>query len=262
MADFNNDSFRLDGKVAIVTGAGGRGNSIGRAYAVALANAGASVVVADLNGDGAKAVADEIVAAGGKAIAAQVDITDTASVEAMAASAKAQFGGIDILVNNAALMVEIVDKPLMQTDRARFDKGMAVNVWGAINCAQVVAPFMAERGGGAIVNQVSAGAYPAQSYYGVTKIALHGATTTLATELGRQGIRVNAIGPGMTKTDAGLALTPDDSPLVQALSGKTPIQLRDTPDALCGALLLLVSDAGRWMTGQVLNIDGGWVMRN
>lgn len=262
MADFNNDSFRLDGKVAIVTGAGGRGNSIGRAYAVALANAGASVVVADLNGDGAKAVADEIVAAGGKAIAAQVDITDTASVEAMAASAKAQFGGIDILVNNAALMVEIVDKPLMETDRARFDKGMAVNVWGAINCAQVVAPFMAERGGGAIVNQVSAGAYPAQSYYGVTKIALHGATTTLATELGRQGIRVNAIGPGMTKTDAGLALTPDDSPLVQALSGKTPIQLRDTPDALCGALLLLVSDAGRWMTGQVLNIDGGWVMRN
>lgn len=261
MADFNNDSFRLDGKVAIVTGAGGRGNSIGRAYAVALANAGASVVVADLNADGAKAVADEIVAAGGKAIAAQVDITDTASVEAMAASAKAQFGGIDILVNNAALMVEIVDKPLMQTDRARFDKGMAVNVWGAINCAQVVAPFMAERGGGAIVNQVSAGAYPAQSYYGVTKIALHGATTTLATELGRQGIRVNAIGPGMTKTDAGLALTPDDSPLVQALSGKTPIQLRDTPDALCGALLLLVSDAGRWMTGQVLNIDGGWVMR-
>jgi NAD(P)-dependent dehydrogenase (short-subunit alcohol dehydrogenase family) len=262
MADFTNNEFRLDGKVAIVTGAGGRGNSIGRAYAVALANAGASVVVADLNGDGAQKVADEITGMGHKATAVQVDITDTASVEAMAASAKAAFGGIDILVNNAALMVEIVDKPLMQTDRARFDKGMAVNVWGAINCAQVVAPFMAERGGGAIINQVSAGAYPAQSYYGVTKIALHGATTTLATELGSQNIRVNAIGPGMTKTDAGLALTPEDSPLVQAISSRTPIQLRDTPDALCGALLLLVSDAGRWMTGQVLNVDGGWVMRN
>ena len=262
MADFTNNEFRLDGKVAIVTGAGGRGNSIGRAYAVALANAGASVVVADLNGDGAQKVADEITGMGHKATAVQVDITDTASVEAMAASAKAAFGGIDILVNNAALMVEIVDKPLVQTDRARFDKGMAVNVWGAINCAQVVAPFMAERGGGAIINQVSAGAYPAQSYYGVTKIALHGATTTLATELGSQNIRVNAIGPGMTKTDAGLALTPEDSPLVQAISSRTPIQLRDTPDALCGALLLLVSDAGRWMTGQVLNVDGGWVMRN
>ncbi len=262
MADFTNNEFRLDGKVAIVTGAGGRGNSIGRAYAVALANAGASVVVADLNGDGAQKVADEITGMGHKATAVQVDITDTASFESMAASAKAAFGGIDILVNNAALMVEIVDKPLVQTDRARFDKGMAVNVWGAINCAQVIAPHMAERGGGAIINQVSAGAFPAQSFYGVTKIALLGATTTLATELGSQNIRVNAIGPGMTKTDAGLALTPEDSPLVQAISSRTPIQLRDTPDALCGALLLLVSDAGRWMTGQVLNVDGGWVMRN
>lgn len=262
MADFTNENFRLDGKVAIVTGAGGRGNSIGRAYAVALANAGASVVVADLNGDGAQKVASEINELGGKAVGVQVDITDTASVEAMATAAKQAFGGIDILVNNAALMVEIVDKPLVQTDRARFDKGMAVNVWGAINCAQVVAPHIAARGGGAIVNQVSAGAFPAQSFYGVTKIALLGATTTLAAELGKQNIRVNAIGPGMTKTDAGLALTPDDSPLVQFVEARTPIQGRDTPDALCGALLLLVSDAGRWMTGQVLNVDGGWVMRN
>lgn len=259
--DFTNEEFRIDGKVAIVTGAGGRGNSIGRAYALALANAGASVVVADLSAEGAQKVADKITAAGGKAIAVQVDITDTAAVEAMAAKAKAEFGGIDILINNAALMVEIVDKPLIQTDRSRFDKGMAVNVWGALNCAQVIAPYLAERGGGAIVNQVSAGAYPAQTFYGVTKIALHGVTTALATELGRQNIRVNAIGPGMTKTDAGLALTPEDSPLVQSISARAPIQLRDTPDALCGALLLLVSGAGRWMTGQVLNVDGGWVMR-
>jgi NAD(P)-dependent dehydrogenase (short-subunit alcohol dehydrogenase family) len=262
MADFSNDNFRLDGKVAIVTGAGGRGNSIGRAYAVAVAQAGASVVVADLNGEGAKRVADEIVAAGGKAIAVQVDITDTASVEAMAAAAKDAFGGIDILVNNAALMVEIVDKPLVQTDKARFDKGIAVNLWGAINCAQVVAPHMAARGGGAIVNQVSGGAFPAQSFYGVTKLALLGATTTLATELGSQGIRVNAIAPGMTKSDAGLALTPDDSPFVQMAESRTPIHARDTPDALCGALLLLVSEAGRWMTGQTLNVDGGWIMRS
>ena len=261
MADFSNENFRLDGKVAIVTGASGRGKSIGRAYAVALASAGAAVVVADLNGEGAQGVADEIAAAGGTALAVQVDITDTASVAAMADRAKAAFGGIDILVNNAALMVEIVDEPLIQTDRARFDKGMAVNVWGALNCAQVLAPFLAERGGGAIVNQVSAGAYPAQTFYGVTKIGLHGVTTALATELGRQGIRVNAIGPGMTKTDAGLALTPDYSPLVQYVEARTPIQGCDTPDALCGALLLLVSEAGRWITGQVINIDGGWVMR-
>jgi NAD(P)-dependent dehydrogenase (short-subunit alcohol dehydrogenase family) len=259
---FEMDQFRLDGKVAIVTGAGGRGNSIGRAYAIGLANAGASVVVADLNGDGAKSVADEITAVGGRAVSVQVDITERASVDAMIVTANVAFGGIDILVNNAALMVEIIDKPLIQTDRARFEKGIAVNVWGAINCAQAIAPEMAQRGGGAIVNQLSAGAFPAQSFYGVTKIALLGVTTALATELGPQGIRVNALAPGMTKSDAGLALTPDDSPLVQYVEAKTPIQGRDTPDALVGALLLLVSGAGRWMTGQVINVDGGWVMRN
>lgn len=262
MQDFSNENFALGGKVAIVTGAGGRGNSIGRAYAVALANAGASVIVADLNGDGAEAVAQEIRSTGAQATAVQVDITDSASVAAMVAAAKQTYGGVDILVNNAALMVEIVDKPTIQIDRARFDKGISVNLWGALNCAQAVAPLMAERGGGSIINQVSAGAFPAQTFYGVTKIALVGLTTALATELGGQSIRVNAIAPGITKSEAGLSLTPDDSPMVQYIEAKTPINGRDTPDALCGALLLLASDAGRWMTGQVLNVDGGWVMRN
>jgi NAD(P)-dependent dehydrogenase (short-subunit alcohol dehydrogenase family) len=261
MADFSNARFDLTGKVAIVTGAGGRGNSIGRAYSVALANAGASVVVADINGEGAKTVADEIGRAGGKAVAVQADITDEASARGIAEAAEKAFGGVDILVNNAALMVEISGRGLSQTDRAEFDRFIAVNVWGALNCAQAVAPSMTARGGGAIVNQVSAGAFPATSLYGVTKLALAGVTTSLATELGAKNIRVNAIGPGMTKSDAGLMLTPDENPWVQSIVSRCPIQARDTPDALCGALLLLVSDAGRWMTGQVLNIDGGWVMR-
>src|SRR5580692_2826942 len=104
---FTIDQFRLDGKVAIVTGAGGRGNSIGRAYALGLAKAGAAVVVVDINGEGAKAVADEIVAGGGKAIACGVDITQKESVAGMAKAAALAFGGIDILVNNAALMAEL-----------------------------------------------------------------------------------------------------------------------------------------------------------
>ena len=103
---FSIDQFRLDGKVAIVTGAGGRGNSIGRAYALGLAAAGASVVVADINEDGAKAVAAEIASAGGKALGLRTDITDQASVAAMTAAAETEFGGVDILVNKAALMVE------------------------------------------------------------------------------------------------------------------------------------------------------------
>src|SRR4051794_35891864 len=103
---FSIEQYRMDGKVAVVTGAGGRGNSIGRAYALGLAEAGAAVVVADINGEGAKAVADEIVSSGGQAIAAAVDITEPRSVRQMAQSAKDAFGGIDVLVNNAALMVE------------------------------------------------------------------------------------------------------------------------------------------------------------
>jgi NAD(P)-dependent dehydrogenase (short-subunit alcohol dehydrogenase family) len=261
MADFSNARFELSGKVSIVTGAGGRGNSTGRAYSVALANAGASVVVADINADGAKAVADEITRAGGKAISVQVDITDEASARRMAETAAKAFGGVDILVNNAALMVEISGRSLSEIDRAEFDKFIAVNTWGALNCTQAVKSSMTARGGGAIVNQVTAGAFPAGSLYGVTKLALAAITTSLALELGSKNIRVNAIAPGMTKSDAGLMLTPDESPLVQSVVARCPIQARDTPDALCGALLLLVSEAGRWMTGQILNVDGGWVMR-
>lgn len=262
MTEFTNRSFDLEGKVAIVTGAGGRGNSIGRAYALALANAGASVVVADLDNDGAASVAAEIAATGGKAIAVAVDISDAASAHAMAAIAVSAFGGVDILVNNAALMLEVAATPLIQNDRTWFDKGMAVNCWGALNCTKAVLPSMAERGSGAVINQLSAGAFPAQSFYGVTKLALLGITTTLATELGGHGIRVNAIAPGMVKTDAGLMLTPEDSDWVKGVAARCPIQPRDTPDALCGTLLLLASDAGRWITGQVINVDGGWIMRN
>jgi NAD(P)-dependent dehydrogenase (short-subunit alcohol dehydrogenase family) len=180
----------------------------------------------------------------------------------MVEGATAEFGGIDILVNNAALMVEIVGTPAIQISTEDLNKALNVNLHGALNCAQAVVPSMAARGGGRIVNQLSAGAFPAQTVYGVTKIALLGLTTTLATELGSQNITVNAIAPGMTKSDAGLALTPDDSPLVQYVESRTPIHGRDVPDALVGALIMLVSEAGRWMTGQSLNIDGGWVMRN
>lgn len=259
---FTNEQFRLAGKVAIVTGAGGRGNSIGRAYALGLANAGASVVVADLNGEGAQTVADEIIAGGGKAIAVRADITDRASVADMVAVATTAFGGVDILVNNAALMVEIVGTPASEISTEALDKALSVNLHGALNCSQAVIASMASRGGGRIVNQLSAGAFPAQTVYGVTKLALLGLTTTLATELGAKKITVNAIAPGMTTSAAGLSLTPPGSPLVQYVEARTPIHGMADPEELVGALIMLVSDAGRWMTGQTLNIDGGWVMRN
>lgn len=259
---FTNEKFRLDGKVAIVTGVGGRGNSIGRAYAMGLGQAGACIVVADLNEAGAQSVADEIIASGGSAIAVRVDITDRVAVSAMVEAAIAAFGGIDILVNNAALMVEIVGTPAIQISTDDLNKALSVNLHGALNCAQAVVPSMAARGGGRIVNQLSAGAFPAQTIYGITKIALLGLTTTLATELGGKNITVNAIAPGMTTSAAGLSLTPPDSPLVAYVQSRTPIHGMADPEELVGPLLMLVSDAGKWMTGQAINVDGGWVMRN
>lgn len=258
---FSLEQFRLDGKVAVVTGAGGRGNSIGRAYAAGLATAGAQVVVADLNAQGAQAVCAEITAAGGQAIAVGVDITDPASVRAMAAAAKDAFGGVDILVNNAALMAELKSERAVDISLEEWNRIMNVNVTGALNCAQAVVPMMRERGGGKIVNQASGGAFPAISIYGISKLALVGLTTTLARQLGPEKINVNAIAPGNTASDAGKLLTPDDSPFIKFLEASVAMRVRGTPDELVGTLLLLCSQAGDWITGQVFNVDGGWVIR-
>jgi NAD(P)-dependent dehydrogenase (short-subunit alcohol dehydrogenase family) len=255
------DQFRLDGKVAVVTGAGGRGNSIGRAYALGLARAGASVVVADLNAAGAKTVADEIVAAGGKAIAVGVDITKPESVKSMANAASDAFGGVDILVNNAALMAELGYQPAADIPLEQWNRVMAVNLTGALVCVQAIVPLMRKRGGGKIVNQVSGGAFPAQSVYGISKLALVGLTTTLARQLGREKINVNAIAPGNTMSDAGKSITPDDSPFVKLLEATVAMRVRGQPDELVGTLLLLCSGAGDWITGQVFHVDGGWVLR-
>ncbi|MET0249356.1 MAG: SDR family oxidoreductase [Sphingobium sp.] len=254
--------FDLTGRVAIVTGAGGRGNSIGAAYAKGLAMAGAAVMVADIDGDGARAVAGEIGDAGGQARAVRVDITDEASVAAMMDATCAAFGGLDILVNNAALMVEAVGVPLHEMPIADFERLMRVNLTGSLLCARAAVPLMTARGGGRIVNQSSAGAFPANTPYGISKIAVVGLTTTLAVELGPLNIGVNCIAPGITNSDAGRLLTPEDSPFVQAVAARAAKRGRGEPDELVGALLLLCAPAGDWISGQTLNIDGGFIMRN
>jgi NAD(P)-dependent dehydrogenase (short-subunit alcohol dehydrogenase family) len=258
---FSLEQFRLPGKVAVVTGAGGRGNSIGRAYALGLAQAGAAVVVADINSAGAQQVCEEIVAGGGKAIAVGVDITDPASVAKMAQAAADAFGGVDILVNNAALMAELSHVSAVDIPLDEWNRIFNVNLTGALNCAKAIVPLMRKRGGGRIVNQVSGGAFPAISIYGISKLALVGLTTTLARQLGREKISVNAIAPGNTTSDAGRQLTPDDSPFIKFLEASVAMRVRGAPDELVGTLLLLCSAAGDWITGQVIHVDGGWVLR-
>jgi NAD(P)-dependent dehydrogenase (short-subunit alcohol dehydrogenase family) len=251
--------FSLGGKVAIVTGAAAGG--IGEAYAKALSEAGAAVVCADVNEAGAKTVADAILAEKGQALAVGVDITDDTSVSALVARAVNELGGVDILVNNAALMTQITGSgSTLQFPSDLWDQAFAVNVKGAWNCARAAVPEMVKRGGGSIVNQSSIGAFPAESVYGITKLAMVGLTTSLARELGPAQINVNCIAPGLTQSTAGKALTGDDSPYYQMMKTRAAVHVRGEPSELCGTLLLFVSPAGRWITGQVMIVDGGIVM--
>jgi NAD(P)-dependent dehydrogenase (short-subunit alcohol dehydrogenase family) len=255
------DLFSLQGKVAIVTGAGGRPDGIGQAYASGLAAFGAAVVVADIAADGAARAAERIQAEGGRALGVRVDIADPDSVKAMVDQAKAAFGGVDILVNNAALMVDAPRFGASTIDLESWNRIMAVNVTGALLCAQAAAPLMRERGGGRIVNQLSSGAYPALSVYGISKLGLAGVTTTLAQELGRSNITVNAIAPGVTDSGAGLSMRDPPSAYLKMITETCALRPRGVPDELVGALLLLCSSAGDWITGQVLHVDGGVVLQ-
>jgi NAD(P)-dependent dehydrogenase (short-subunit alcohol dehydrogenase family) len=252
------DRFRLDGKVAIVTGGGG---AIGQVYGRALAEAGAAVVLADLDGDRAGQAAAKLAADGLSAIGVQVDITDRAAAAAMASEAVAAFGGIDILVNNAALMAEIPQADLLELPDEWFDRVMRVNVLGALVCAGAVKAAMVERGGGRIINQASAGAFLAGGIYGMSKLALVSATATLARSLGPLGINVNAIAPGMVENEPGLRALPADSPMRAALATAIPGKQSAPSDDLTGTLLLLASPAGEWINGQTISVDGGWIMR-
>ena len=252
------DRFRLDGKVAIVTGGGG---GIGGVYGRALAAAGASVVLADLLGDAAQAAAAALEADGFAASGVAVDVTDRASTDGMAAHAVSTYGGIDILVNNAALMKEIPFGDLLEVTADLFDAVMRVNVLDAIHCAASVKASMLERGGGLIINQVSAGAFTPGGLYGISKLGLVNATATLATSLGPLGINVNAIAPGLVMNDAGYASLAEDSPVRAAIAAGVPGKKQAPAEDLAGALLLLASDAGAWINGQTISVDGGWVIR-
>jgi NAD(P)-dependent dehydrogenase (short-subunit alcohol dehydrogenase family) len=250
----------LDGKVAIVTGSGNP-NGIGATYARALAGQGAAVVVADVDATGAEKVASEIADGGAQAIGHRVDITDRESVAALMERATDEFGGVDILVNNAALMADMEMSPVYQYSYDEWQRVLGVNLTGAFNCCQAAVPLMQERGGGKIVNQSSGGAFPPQGVYGITKLALVGLTVALAAELGPLNINVNAIAPGHVQSEAGLKIAPEGSDFHNMIMQLAPLGGSRTPDALVGALLLLVSSDGAWITGQTLNVDGGWIMR-
>jgi NAD(P)-dependent dehydrogenase (short-subunit alcohol dehydrogenase family) len=250
--------FDLSGKVAVVTGGAG---SIGTVYGRALCEAGASVVLADVDAAAAAAAADGLTAAGGDAVGVSVNVVDTESTRAMASAAVDAFGGIDILVNNAAIMRDLPQYGLSNIPVEEWDRVIDVNLRGPLLCTQAVLPSMIERGGGRIINGLSAGAFTVGGIYGVSKYALHGLTANLASELGPRGINVNAIAPGLVESESGYVSLAKDSPIRTAIESGIPGKKSGPPDDLVGTLLLLCSNAGTWINGQSISVDGGWVMR-
>ncbi|WP_024801005.1 SDR family oxidoreductase [Nocardia sp. BMG51109] len=247
---------RFTGRSAIVTGAA---QGIGAVYARALATEGAKVVVADLNSDKGEQVAKEIGAAGGTAAFHSVDVSDPESAAALAEFTVSEFGGIDHLVNNAAIYGDMKLDLLLTVPWDYYQKFMGVNLHGALNVTRAVWQEMAKDGGGSIVNQSSTAAWLYSGFYGLAKAGINSLTQQLATELGGSKIRINAIAPGPTDTEATKNATPGN--IVQDMVKKLPIKRMGQPEDLVGACLYLLSDEASWVTGQILNVDGGQIVR-
>ncbi len=246
--------FDLTGKVAVVTG-GSRG--IGRAICLAMAEHGASVVVSSRKLDACEEVVAEIEAAGGKARAIACNIGHREPVEALIAGSKAAFGKIDILVCNAAINPHA--GPLSEVTDSIFDKVMASNVRSNLWLANLTVPEMAARGDGAVIIISSiAGMRGSGSIgmYGISKAADFQLARQLAVEWGPKNIRVNAIAPGLVRTDFAKYLWENPELYEKAISGY-PLRRIGEPDDIAGIAVFLASKAGAFVTGQVLVADGG-----
>ena len=243
-------STRFTDKVAVVTGAA---QGIGEAYARALAAEGASVVVADLNAEAGEKVAADI---GGLFV--RTDVSSHESAAAMTEATVAAYGGVDLLVNNAAIYGEMQFDLLISVDWDYYKKFMSVNMDGALVMTRAVYPEIQKRGGGSIVNQSSTAAYLYSGFYGLAKVGVNGLTHQLAHELGGLKIRVNAIAPGPTDTAATRTQAGDAAKdLVKGLALKRMGQ----PEDMVGACLFLLSDESSWVTGQIIAVDGGQTFR-
>ncbi len=246
--------MRFTDKTAIVTGAGG---GIGEAYARALHAEGANVVIAELNEEQGRRVADDL---GERGLFVRTDVGDPASTDAMAEATMEAFGSIDHLVNNAAIFGDMELAGLTNVDYDYLDKFMKVNQMGVLHCTRSVMRPMTKGGGGSIVNQSSTAAWMGISgFYGMAKAGVNFLTASLAHELASRNIRINAIAPGPTDTSAMNKQVPDAfrEPLINSLA----IKRLGTPDDHVGPVLFLLSDDAGWMTGHVMAVDGGQITR-
>lgn len=251
-------SGALDGKVIVATGAG---RGIGAAAATLFAEEGATVVVADLNGEAAAEVTDKIVSDGATAIAVAFDLGDEESIERLIRTAVDRHGGIDMLFNNAAAthLAGTRDLPISMCDPAVWDETFRINVKGTMLCMKSAVVSMIERGGGSIINVASGAGLTgdvSNPAYGASKAAIIRMTTYAAVEFGARGVRCNAIAPGLIVTEA-TADTWAAGPMRDIMERQHLPGRLGRPEDVAGAAVFLASDRSAFITGQVLCVDGG-----
>jgi 3-oxoacyl-[acyl-carrier protein] reductase len=248
---------RLEGRVAIVTGAG---KGLGKAFCLGLAREGADIVAvtrADMEGlqDTAKAVR----ALGREAIVSQVDVSNEDDTLRMASEAMARFGRIDILVNNAAYYYGVTRRSFTEISGAEWDRMMGVNVKGPWLCARAVFPVMKQQGKGKIINLASEVFFTGSQgfvHYVSSKGGVIGLTRALAIELGPHGICINAVAPGYTDTEASRTI----ADVSKYDTSRTPLRRLESPEDLVGIVNFLASDESDFITGQTVLVDGGRAM--
>jgi NAD(P)-dependent dehydrogenase (short-subunit alcohol dehydrogenase family) len=249
---------RVDGKAAMVTGGGG---GIGGATARTLAREGASVAVVDIDGERAAQVVRDIEAAGGNALVVQADLSEEAEVMAAVRTAVAQFGRLDILHNNAALTETAFlsrDTGVTDLELDVWDRTMAVNLRSQMLTCKHAIPEMIRDGGGSIINMSSGASLKGdrtRTAYGVSKAGVNTLTMYVASGHGKQGVRVNTIVPGLILTDAVRAHLSEAT--VDRLSRAILVPFLGQPDDIANLVLFLASDESRYITGQMICIDGG-----
>ncbi len=252
----NKDIFDLTGRVALVTGAS---RGIGEAIAKLLAAHGAKVIVSSRKIDGCEAVAQSIRDAGGDAVAMACHVGEMAQIQQTFDAIQAQFGRLDILVNNAAANPYFGH--ILDTDLAAYDKTVDVNIRGYFFMSTAAGKMMKEQGGGVILNTASVnGVSPGmgQGIYSITKAAVINMTKAFAKECGPLNIRVNALLPGLTETKFASALTSNEKILKTALK-QIPLGRTAQPEEMAGTVLYLVSDASSYTTGTTVVVDGGYL---